>query len=78
MKKDQTNQVLGSHVVSSTFLILKPNHLSFETEKWFPTLLRLYHWLVCCIFATFMSKRILDHFKRIHVGCVMHRDATSA
>ena len=39
MKKDQTNQVLGSHVVSSTFLILKPNHLSFETEKWFLTLL---------------------------------------
>lgn len=39
MKKDQTNQVLGSHVVSSTFLILKPIHLSFETEKWFPTLL---------------------------------------
>lgn len=33
MKKDQTNQVLGSHVVSSTFLILKPNHLSFRNWK---------------------------------------------
>lgn len=36
MKKDQTNQVLGSHVVSSTFLTLKPNHLSLKLKNGFP------------------------------------------